>query len=171
MARKINAQLTKEMLEEYGIKEVIWNDETEQWDIWRKWFVNKSKVLTKYNKVGITEARRPHRYVPTTVYLKVQFNYKGKSVSIPLGRFIYAWFHGEAREGYEIDHINNDKLDNRLENLQELTPPENKRKRYLDNPNGHHNQFDSMKESDRFGYERRRFWKKKIKELNAIGRK
>ena len=171
MARRINAELTREMLEEMGIKEVVWNDLTNEWNIWRVWYVNKSKKLTRYYRVTITEAKRTHRYVPTTIYPKVSFGYKNKNISIPLGRFIYAWFNGKVREGYEIDHKNNNKWDCTLDNLQELTPTENKRKRYLDNPNGCHNQFDSMKEDDKFGYERRRFWKKKIKELNAIGRK
>ena len=36
---------------------------------------------------------------------------------------------GERNEGYVVDHINNLKTDNRLENLQYLTPTENQRKR------------------------------------------
>ena len=40
-------------------------------------------------------------------------------------RIVYAWFHGEAPEGLVIDHINNNKTDNRIENLQAITPGEN----------------------------------------------
>jgi len=36
---------------------------------------------------------------------------------------------GEKPEGYQVDHINNNRTDNRLENLQYLTLIENSRKR------------------------------------------
>lgn len=178
MARKINTLLTREMLEEMGIKEVIWNEEAfknqdweNQWNIWRDWFVNKSKVKKKYDKVRISKCERKHKYVPTTVYLKVQFNYKGKGVSIPLGRFIYAWFGGKAKDGYEIDHKNNNKFDNSLDNLQQLTPEENKRKRYLDNPQANHNQWTCMSKVDKEIWERHKWYRKQLKELKAIGEK
>lgn len=40
-------------------------------------------------------------------------------------RVIYETFVGEIPEGYEIDHINTNKTDNRLENLQIVTHKEN----------------------------------------------
>ena len=43
-------------------------------------------------------------------------------------RFIYECFNGVIAEGMEIDHINNNKEDNRLCNLQLLTPQENSKK-------------------------------------------
>ena len=43
-------------------------------------------------------------------------------------RFIYMCFNGVIAEGMEIDHINNNKEDNRLCNLQLLTPQENSKK-------------------------------------------
>lgn len=44
-------------------------------------------------------------------------------------RFIWIYFNGEIPEGLEIDHINNDKTDNRLENLRLFTPAQNSRDR------------------------------------------
>ena len=47
-------------------------------------------------------------------------------------RIIWIAEHGVVPEGYVIDHINNDKLDNRIENLQILTPQENSSKASAD---------------------------------------
>ena len=46
-------------------------------------------------------------------------------VEIPVHRAVYAWYHGSIQDGLVVDHINNDKQDNRLENLQLLTPKQN----------------------------------------------
>ena len=40
-------------------------------------------------------------------------------------RIVYTWYHRIIPQGFVIDHINNNKLDNRLENLQLLTPQDN----------------------------------------------
>ena len=47
-------------------------------------------------------------------------------------RLVYETFHGKIEEGMEVDHINNDKLDNSLANLQLLTKYENGVKRSKD---------------------------------------
>ena len=39
-----------------------------------------------------------------------------------------------------IDHKNNEPYDNRVENLQKLTPEQNLKKRFIDNPNAHKNE-------------------------------
>lgn len=44
-------------------------------------------------------------------------------------RFIYEYFNGEIPEGFQIDHINGIKTDNRIGNLQIVLPAKNVRKR------------------------------------------
>lgn len=47
-----------------------------------------------------------------------------------LHKLLYICFVGPIPEGYEVDHINNIRNDNRLSNLQLLTKSENNRKSY-----------------------------------------
>jgi len=44
-------------------------------------------------------------------------------------RFIYEYFNGKIPEGFQIDHINGIKTDNRICNLQVVLPVKNVRKR------------------------------------------
>lgn len=47
-------------------------------------------------------------------------------------RIIWISVHGVLPDGYVIDHINNDKTDNRIDNLQLLTPQDNSHKAHDD---------------------------------------
>lgn len=47
--------------------------------------------------------------------------YTYKLTTIGVHRAVWAWYYGEVPQGLVIDHINNNKQDNRLENLQLLT--------------------------------------------------
>lgn len=48
--------------------------------------------------------------------------------SIRVHRLVWQEWKGLIPEGYYVDHINNNKSDNRIENLQLLTPLENAQK-------------------------------------------
>ena len=51
-------------------------------------------------------------------------------IHISLHRLMYESFYGKIKEGNEVDHINSNQFDNKLENLREVTKLENK-----NNPN------------------------------------
>lgn len=56
-------------------------------------------------------------------YVAVQLNNEVKYVH----RVVWEAFNGKIPSGYEIDHINTNRADNRLENLKLVTSSENKR--------------------------------------------
>ena len=54
-------------------------------------------------------------------YVKIQYDYK----SLKAHRIIWEMFNGKIPTGLTIDHINNNREDNRIENLQLLTNKQN----------------------------------------------
>lgn len=140
---KINSHLTKEMLKQNGIYEVYWDEDVNEWWIDRYWYKNRSKEKT-HRRIKITISIRKHKYTQDKSYPIVTFSNKNKVTCLPLARFLYAWFHGEVKEGEVVDHIDNNAFNNRLENLQVLTPEQNLAKRFIDNPNANRNQWDAI---------------------------
>jgi hypothetical protein len=63
-------------------------------------------------------------------YIKVSL--KQISKSYPLHRFIYECYNGKIQEKYQIDHINNNKLDNSINNLQALNAKDHNQKTMTD---------------------------------------
>lgn len=51
-----------------------------------------------------------------------------KQKCMSYARYIWISTYGEIPDGYEVDHINNDKTDDRLENYQLLSIVDNRRK-------------------------------------------
>lgn len=65
-------------------------------------------------------------------YLQLGLSKKGeKKKKFLVQRLIYSTFNGPIPPGLVVDHVNNIKTDNRLENLQLLTTAGNQRKAWL----------------------------------------
>ena len=60
-------------------------------------------------------------------------NYDSKQKSFLSHRFIFECFNGKIEKGFEIDHINKNKLDNKIDNLRCITINENRK--YRDHSN------------------------------------
>lgn len=55
--------------------------------------------------------------------------YDGKRHTMSYAKYIYtSHYCCDIPKGYEVDHINNDKMDDRIENLQLLSSSDNRRK-------------------------------------------
>lgn len=144
MKRAMYKQLTKEMLQEWGIESISWDADNNEWWIDRYWFKNNSKEK-RHIHLAISTAVCKHKYTQDKKYPIVTLSYKQKIICLPLSRIIYAWFNGEVPAGLVVDHINNNPFDNRVENLQLMTQAKNLEKRYIDNRKNHINQWDAQK--------------------------
>ena len=92
----------------------------------------------KYPKFGATSNGdiynfNRRRFVGQSVdgsgYYKINiFIPDGKDIVRQSHRFIYECFYGEISKGYVIDHIDNNKLNNNIINLQAITPSHNSQK-------------------------------------------
>lgn len=56
----------------------------------------------------------------------------GKSYTMSYAKYIYTSFYKcDVEDGYEVDHINGDKMDDRIDNLQVISKSYNIRKDHL----------------------------------------
>lgn len=81
----------------------------------KKYYITKEgDVFSETKKITKTHQKNGYDYV----------SIDGKSKL--LHRLMWETFNGEIPEGYEIDHLNTVRTDNRLENLRLTTPKENR---------------------------------------------
>ena len=124
MRKKYGGRLTKEMLLKSGITEItidgrIFKGTRELKGRFSKNNADQYRLLTIYD----FDKNMNKIKVPSET---ASYNYKLTLVSFH--RAIYAWFFGEVPEGYVVDHIDDNKGNNSINNLQLLTPRENLQK-------------------------------------------
>lgn len=97
----------------------IWIDVPNCEKIYQVSSLGRVKSL-KYGKERILKP-----YVNKGGYLRVNFHIDGKNKHYLVALLVWSAFNGPIPEGMQVNHINEDKTDNRLENLNLMTPKEN----------------------------------------------
>ena len=70
-------------------------------------------------------------------YRNLRFNFNGRDTVILMHRAVWAWHNGRFPT-LQIDHINGNSFDNRIQNLREASQSENMRNRFYPwKPNAH----------------------------------
>lgn len=88
-----------------------------------RWF-SKEGLVYRYDKKQ-DKLVLCNLHTLTHGYVGFAIRHNGHGTSGRVHKAIWETFMGEIPEGYEIDHINTDKTDNRLENLRCVTHKEN----------------------------------------------
>lgn len=78
-----------------------------------------------YNENG----RQMKCWINPSGYYYFKMYYDGKSHASSVHKFVWEYFNGSIPKGMIVSHINKDKLDNRLENLELSTITREMRKR------------------------------------------
>lgn len=84
----------------------------------------KEEVSEYYKNKGVVSVyvniNKEPRRVATLKYSN------GDLKSMSYARYLYtSHYHVDIEDGFEVDHVNNDKMDDRIENLQILSKSEN----------------------------------------------
>ena len=82
----------------------------------------KQQIIVSKHKYGLEKL-----YIYLTLFIDTIND--GKQRLFGLHNVIYAWYKGELPLGYDVDHIDNNPLNNNIDNLQLLTHEENLQKR------------------------------------------
>lgn len=129
-------QLTKEYLIKAGIKDIFYNPDDSKYHIITKndTDIRLHRNNQNYLTFNIYDLDDQGQYIKRPIKIKrkgckkVSDTYAYKMKALPLHRAIWAWTKGEVPEGMVVDHIDNKHethYDNRIENLQLLTPAQN----------------------------------------------
>lgn len=82
-------------------------------------------VVPERGLVYSARTRRPLGMLGSTGYWYAQFRMGRRRASVRLHRVIWEYVHGPIPDGMEINHLNGTKHDNRLANLELVTPAGN----------------------------------------------
>jgi hypothetical protein len=85
-------------------------------------------LLAKHAKMD--EATGNLRFEGMYASVHIDIGWNGTVVSVPHSHVVWFLKHGRwPKDGYNLDHISDDPMDNRIANLQEITHAENQKKR------------------------------------------
>lgn len=83
------------------------------------------RLIDNHRGVYIKKGRILKLSVTTCGYIFLHLYKDGSKKMFLVHRLVWLAFNGTVPEGLQVNHINEDKTDNRLENLNLMTPKEN----------------------------------------------
>jgi len=89
----------------------------------KEWFDYKEGDLY-WKKTPARQIKVGDKAGSLNAYGYIRVGFKGKEYM--LHRLIWLWHNNKLIEGLQIDHINQCKTDNKIENLRQVTPSKNK---------------------------------------------
>ena len=126
-------ELTRPMLEQqYNIR--VYQDNTKPcgYKILHLGRNNRGKEFTWKELTPVVNGKYHPKSNTTKYYYVVgwsDYAANKTQITLPLARLVYAWFFGRVPVKMDVDHIDNNSLNNSLDNLQLLTRSENLKKR------------------------------------------
>ena len=93
-------------------------------------YMKKSYKYDDGNIVNRKTGTRRRACITNNGYLNIIIGFKGNYYNINVHRFVWVLCHG-CWPQLTIDHINGNRLDNRIENLREVSLSENNRNKLL----------------------------------------
>ena len=95
---------------------------------------NNVREIKQHTVVGKHKYGKDREYI--CVSLRIERLDKGHERRLfGLHNVIYAWYKGELPLGYDVDHIDNNPLNNNIDNLELVTHEENLKRRRIKGPN------------------------------------
>ena len=87
----------------------------------------EASSLGNIKSLNYNHTNKPKNLMPVLVkeYYRVRLSKNSVIRNFQVNRLIWESFNGPIPEGMQVNHINEDKTDNRLENLNLMTPKEN----------------------------------------------
>ncbi|MES2829648.1 MAG: HNH endonuclease [Bacteroidota bacterium] len=85
--------------------------------------ISKSGVITNLRTGRILKINKNQKG-----YCQVQLSFNGQAITKTLHKLVYMNYIGEVPSGYELNHIDGNKNNNHLENLEIVTKKENMQK-------------------------------------------
>lgn len=119
-------------MEEKWVPVKVWKngqlfDFTGYYEVNTQGIIKTVERYVKHNFGGlkICRAHEVKLTLVSTGYIRVSLYKENKQLNCAVQRIVYESFNGPIPEGMQVNHINEDKTDNRLENLNLMTPKEN----------------------------------------------
>lgn len=125
-----NSALTKQQLIELGVTDVTKDGKVFKNDVECKIVMlkNKYKHSTNVYQIPVVSFVDKSKKIPF-VTKKGYNSYTYGALNISVARIMFVWFVRDIEYGEQIDHIDNNPLNNTLDNLQVLTQEENLKKK------------------------------------------